>query len=400
MIASGMTNSSIPLAENLRKAGYEVDYFQLLFQGYRVLDYLELDEAMRLSLNPQKLSIDNSVYKYLSTDVPIYLQWVLKERKKLEKTPFGYLQRKINRVVLRRFCKKYICGKYDVVNIIAYPRYFVEVCDALSELKMPYFVTFHEILKSHSDGYEILPFVKEILKYNTQIVLHSKKSYNDLINLGGDVNLSKRCSIIYFGPYDGNCTSYGDGVKCVDVKNYLLYVGNILPYKGLSYLYEAVMKIEDISSLKVVIAGGGYDPVLRKMEGDSRFIILNRYVLNEEIAYLVKNCKAMVCPYIGGSQSGVSQLAMAYKKPIIATNVAAFAECIRDGVNGWVVKQKDPEDLSEKIKLLYNSTISNDFQYNIPHDYSWPFIVSQYGHLFERMSNVNKRQLVYEKDNK
>lgn len=384
MIASGMTNSSLALAENLQNAGHKVGCFQLLFQGTRVLDFLELDNPVRLSMNPQRLSTDNIVYRYLSKDVPIYLQWVLKERRKLEKNIFGVLQRKINRYILKKLCRKYIYGRYDIINVIAYPRFFVDICEALSELQVPFFVTFHEVLKSHSEGFEILPFVRDILNYNTRIVLHSEKSKMDLIKLS-DSDLLKRCSVIHFGPYEGNYVSYGDGVKCVDVTDYLLYFGNILPYKGLKYLYDAVCRIHNVPSLKIVVAGAGYDPVLDKMKKDSRFVLLNRYVMNEEIAFLISNCRAVVCPYIGGSQSGVVQMAMAYKKPIIASNVGAFSECIREGKNGWLVEPQNSEDMAEKITLLYNTKASKDLVYDIPVGFLWDTIVKEYEQLFDEI---------------
>lgn len=384
MIASGMTNSSIPLAENLHKNGYDVGYFQLLFEGTQILDLLELDTPLKMSFAPVKLSINNVIYNYLSKDVPIFSQWVLKERKKLEKTPFGNLQRKVNRLLLRRLCKKYICGKYDIVNVIAYPRFFVEICDTLNECKVPFFVTFHEIVKSHSDGYEILPFVNEILKYETKIVLHSNKSYNDLLKLSTSRNLHDRCVVIPFGSYEGNYICYGEGKKCVDEEDYLLFFGNILPYKGLDYLYDAIIKVGHLSGLKIIIAGNGSDPILMKMKKDDRFIVLNRYVLNEELAYLIKHCRAVVCPYIGGSQSGVSQLAMAYNKPIIASNVGAFRECVINGRNGWLVEPKNPDDLCEKIKIVYQNDNCFDSIY-IPEEFSWSNIIIQYKKLFQQI---------------
>jgi glycosyltransferase involved in cell wall biosynthesis len=47
--------------------------------------------------------------------------------------------------------------------------------------------------------------------------------------------------------------------------------------------------------------------------------------------------------------------AMAYGIPVICSSGAGSADCIEDGVSGFVVPPRDPKALLEKINLLYEN---------------------------------------------
>ncbi len=382
IIASGFTGTTIPLANYLNKVGHQVDIFYPLFEGTKILDTLDLDEPVKISCSPKQLSKENKIYNYLSQDIHIYIKWVIQERMKLVRTPLGWIQRLCNQIILSRFCKHHIAGKYDVVNIVAYPRFTVEVCKALNKYSVPYFITFHEVLKNLVSDRKIIPFVEEVLTFHRPIVTHSKNTLENLLSESKIKGIEERASVINFGPFEGYM-SYGEGTKCTNEDDYVLYFGNILPYKGLKYLYEAVKLLDDLPEIKVVVAGKGSDDILKIMMNDNRFEIINRYISNSELAYLIKHSRLIVCPYLAASQSGVVQTAMVFKKPVVASNVGAFSEVIENGQNGFLVNPKDSKGLAEQIRTIYNDNKTID-NYIVPENYQWENIVKQYDKVFAK----------------
>jgi glycosyltransferase involved in cell wall biosynthesis len=64
---------------------------------------------------------------------------------------------------------------------------------------------------------------------------------------------------------------------------------------------------------------------------------------------LIKEAKLIVCPYIDATQSGVLMTAFALHKPVIASSVGAFAEHIKNDVNGLLVKPSNSNELAKSI---------------------------------------------------
>lgn len=388
IIANGFSGTTIPLASHLSREGHSVDIHYLLFEGTCILDTLGLDRKVRISMKPDTLKTTNTIYRYLPKDVKINIQWVIQERTKLAMTPLGNVQRWLNKVILKRYCRKYIAKKYDITNVVVYPRFALEVCKELKKSGSKFFLTFHEVLQNLVTDRTIIPYIDQAVSLGSCFVTHSKNTFDNLMNTSQYKGISDRGYIIPFGPFEGYL-AYGEGKKCISCKDYILYLGNILPYKGLKYLYDAICELDDLGNVKVVVAGNGKDDVLNKMKNDNRFIILNRYISNTELVYLVRNCRVLVCPYLAASQSGIVQTAMVFKKPIIATNVGAFSETVIDGENGYLVKPQSPAEIASAIRKIYNEELM-PAKYSIPKDYSWNHIIPQYDILFNRLMSDTK----------
>lgn len=75
-----------------------------------------------------------------------------------------------------------------------------------------------------------------------------------------------------------------------------------------------------------MIAGSGevYFPI-QKYEN---IILINRYIKDEEIAWLFNHAKLTVYPYISATQSGVLSVSCYFGKPIIASDVP-FSDRLR-----------------------------------------------------------------------
>ncbi len=107
-------------------------------------------------------------------------------------------------------------------------------------------------------------------------------------------------------------------------KPVFLFFGIVRPYKGLKYLIEAVARVN--SSVHLVVAGEFWENVdlyQRQIDAlglNGSVTIFNKYLPNEEAHLFFSSADALVAPYVGGTQSGVTELALGYRLPAIVTD--------------------------------------------------------------------------------
>jgi len=107
-------------------------------------------------------------------------------------------------------------------------------------------------------------------------------------------------------------------------KPVLLFFGIVRPYKGLELLIEAIARSD--SSVHLVVAGEFWENIelYRRQINDlglnGRVVLFNKYIPNEEAHLVFCSADALVAPYVGGTQSGVAELALGYGLPIIVSD--------------------------------------------------------------------------------
>jgi D-inositol-3-phosphate glycosyltransferase len=162
--------------------------------------------------------------------------------------------------------------------------------------------------------------------------------------------------------------------------SYLLFFGFIRDYKGLDLLLKA-MADERISkmNLKLLVAGEFYSDskpyfeLIEKLNLSKKVIMANDFIPDSKVADYFNACNMVVQPYKDATQSGVTQIAYHFEKPMITTNVGGLAEIVPDGKVGYVV---DPEvsQIANAIIRFYNEDRENEFIENIKTEklnYSW-----------------------------
>lgn len=117
--------------------------------------------------------------------------------------------------------------------------------------------------------------------------------------------------------------------------------------KGTSLLIEAARG----TKLPVVLAGA------RKGVPKAKNIFhINRWLEDAELHWLVKNCRAVVLPYLLESQfSGCLALAFHFKKPVLAPNTEAFEGWVGEGRTGWLFEHGSAKSLRGKMKWIASS---------------------------------------------
>lgn len=135
----------------------------------------------------------------------------------------------------------------------------------------------------------------------------------------------------------------------------LLLFGRIFAYKGLSQLIRSEALIGTGGpDLRVVIAGRGDDAwAHRDLMGDpSRYEVRNEFIPDGDVARLFLDADAVALPYVEGSQSGVLNLAAAFGKPVIATDVGELGATVSAHGLGLVVPSGDPARFAAAVTTL------------------------------------------------
>ena len=386
IVASGFTGSTLPLANQWSRMGIEVVCYNFVQYGSSSIESLDFDTTIGIpNGKPIIVSKNNLIYKYLDNNVTINLLPFWKRKRRLEKLVVGKVFNYINTKLVARYIQCILSEHPDFVNMVIHTWREVEVARALYKEGIPFCMSYHEVLIGLDGEKKLMPEVRDSLMFNFPIVLHSKNTARRLLEATDDNRLNDRIHIINFGAFE-SYISYGEGKLPEGVPlNYLLYLGHIHPYKGLKYLYEAVLLLEDrLGDTKVVVAGGGKDPIIDMMKKHSRFIIMNHFIANAELVGLIRHCQAIVCPYVAASQSGLVQTGMVYNKPIIATKVGAFEEVIRNGENGFLCEPADAESLADTILRF----IESDKKFAMPmvsDNLNWEIIADKYIELFNNI---------------
>ena len=386
IVASGFTGATLPLANQFAKMGHSIKCFNFVQWQSRSIESIDFDATKRIpSGKPRLLSKSNLLYTYLNRSVDFVVLPVWKRKRRMEALLIGKIFTMLNNRLVRQYVKYIVDEKADYVNLLIHNERDLVVAEALNKAGIPFCVSYHEVLKRLDGNKELLPVVKESLKYGSPIVLHSQNTANDLIEALNDDSLQERISIINFGAFE-SFLSYGEGACPKDLpEKYLLYLGHVHPYKGLKYLYEAVCQIESsLGDIKVVVAGGGYDPVIDQMKSNQRFVVYNHFIDNAELVGLIRHSMCILCPYIAASQSGLVQTAMVFEKPVIATRVGAFTEIIEDCVNGLLCEPADAGSLAETL-MTFIARGNGLHVSKVPDNLNWELIAKSYIQLFNEI---------------
>jgi glycosyltransferase involved in cell wall biosynthesis len=151
------------------------------------------------------------------------------------------------------------------------------------------------------------------------------------------------------------------GLGGLEDKKIFLFVGNLLPIKGLSKLLKAWAKFKS-SDAHLVVVGGGY------REHEYRALAENYGIKNiswlgpcydyNKIARYYSTAFATVVPSISESFSLVATESMACGTPVIASNLPGMSEKVISGETGFVFKTGDELELLESLVKMMNISTS------------------------------------------
>lgn len=142
----------------------------------------------------------------------------------------------------------------------------------------------------------------------------------------------------------------------------IICAARMIPRKGILDLMRAFAFIED-KKVKLYVASSIMngssvyaEEVNRSVQelqlSDRVRVVYDLYTLND-IPQLLANCDAMVLPSHVEGFGLVLLEGMAAGMPVIGTNTSGIKEIIRHGRNGLLAEPKKPQDIAEKIILIF-----------------------------------------------
>jgi len=137
----------------------------------------------------------------------------------------------------------------------------------------------------------------------------------------------------------------------------IIFVGRLHPVKGVQYLIEAMAIVHlETPDVKLVIVGDGVERARLEelaerlnLKGSIQFA---GQVPQESIPRLMHQADVFALSSLSESFGIVNLEAMAAGLPIVATNVGGIPDIVEEGVNGYLVNAKNPDELADRILVL------------------------------------------------
>jgi glycosyltransferase involved in cell wall biosynthesis len=146
-------------------------------------------------------------------------------------------------------------------------------------------------------------------------------------------------------------------IPCYEHKNYVLFLGRLVPEKGAKYAIEAMTYLKDMG-LKLKVTGNLSDRDTEIKEiidsnGLQDIVEFVGFKRGQELSDLIQNCMCVLCPAIWYENMPNTVIeAYAYGKPVIASNMGCFPELIDNDNTGFLFEPKNSKELADKIQLL------------------------------------------------
>ena len=154
----------------------------------------------------------------------------------------------------------------------------------------------------------------------------------------------------------------------------ILFFGFIRSYKGLGLLLDAMCDDRIMERrIKLLVAGEFYEdinPYLEKIKLNnlSQSVILHSSFIDKmNVKEYFCAADLVVQPYLNATQSGITQIAYSFDKPMLVTNVGGLSEIVSDKRVGYVV-DKVPTSIANAIIDYYDNDREASFVKNVETD--------------------------------
>jgi len=162
----------------------------------------------------------------------------------------------------------------------------------------------------------------------------------------------------------------------------VLFFGFIRRYKGLDLLIEALTQTPDIH---LVVAGECYEDwafyqkIIEENGLGGRIHLFDEFIPADQVRVFFSAADLIVQPYRSATQSGISQIAYHFEKPMVVTNVGGLPEIVSQGVSGYVV-EPEPGAIAEAMRDFFENNRAQAMHEGVVAEkkrFSWEYLVEK-----------------------
>lgn len=299
--------------------------------------------------------------------------------------------------------------KFDVIHIHWLLMYKVDLryIPVLKRYCKKMILTAHNVIP-HIDGEKSVDDLRKLYSCFDTILLHGETLKAEFGHYFPE--LSNKLRVQYHGEYFGqstDCCPDNDhrvkelfGERKIYEKSFIIF-GNHFYNKGTDRVVRIWLKDKRFDNSQLILAGRinkNYSELMSLIpdaEKRENILLLDCFVEDDLLNFLIKKADAVVIPYRHASMSGVLHTAASFEKTVICTNTGAMGEYLEDGVDSIVCENTDDSLLQgmitanemEKGKL---AEMGKRFHESIRKNYSWGNITKK---LYEEVYCFNMEEL-------
>ena len=161
---------------------------------------------------------------------------------------------------------------------------------------------------------------------------------------------------------------------------YMLFFGLVRAYKGLDWLIQAFAddRLRKYP-VRLIVAGEFYEDKEHYLKEIQSFglgkevVVHDEFIPDDQVKDYFNAADIVVQPYKSATQSGVTQIAYHFEKPMLVTNVGGLEEIVPNGEVGYAV-DPDVHSIAEALLDFFGNRRYDDFKSNLimeKEKYSW-----------------------------
>ena len=198
---------------------------------------------------------------------------------------------------------------------------------------------------------------------NNKIISHSIKTDESLIFMGYNHEVIQIPHVHYSFQKDYDISNVSEDVRLsfLENKKHFLFFGNIVSSKGITDLLSAVETTANKNNdFIIIIAGKDSSKIIQNYKNlhlvSRKINFIIRYINDDEMKYLFTYCDYVLLPYRDIYQSGVLEMAITFKRPILTSDISYFKNLLFDYPSfGKAVNTKNQHLFANEILRITNS---------------------------------------------
>lgn len=176
-------------------------------------------------------------------------------------------------------------------------------------------------------------------------------------------------------------------------KDYMLFFGLVRAYKGLDLLLDAFGQVKDrLPDLQLIVAGEFYEDEdkyraqISALGLDERVIVRNEFIPDGDLRKYFGVADLVVQPYKTATQSGVTQVAFHFEKPMLVTNVGGLGEIVHDHKMGYACAP-EPKAIAEDLKDYFENNCQQAYTAYLQREktkYAWSNMTAAFENILSQ----------------